>query len=238
MKGHKAKQQQRSLNPSPNHRPSLLYYVNFSTPLIFADAAEAVFFDWKTHANRWFQFLKTFTCTAKRGTTKETPTVGLSAWWRKSGESAQLGNWIPAGLEAKRKWVQDSQLYLHKWYLTISHMKSVLVLSHGQKEPEAVYQALHKTHSRPGLNWMAREHRLCWADHLQSAKVDLQAHEEVRSSVFLPAAFCCWRADLQFLGQHHSSQLHTGPSGSSALLDPPQPVKSCAKAEAASWPHS
>lgn len=234
MKGHKAKQQQRSLNSSPNHRPSLLYYVNFKTPNTCWRCRSGAF--WL--GNRWFQFLKAFTRTAKLGTTKGIPTAELSVWWRKSEENAQLGNWIPARFEAKRKWVQDSHLYLGKQCLSISHMKAVLVPSCGQKETETVYQALCKTYSRPGLNCMITEHRLWWADHLQSAKVDQQAHEEVRSSVFLPAAFCCWTADLQFLGQHHSSQPHTGPSGFSALLDPLQPVRSRARAEAASWSHS
>lgn len=55
-----------------------------------------------------------------------------------------------------------------------------------------------------------------------------------RCGVFLPVAFCCWRADPQSLGQHRSSRPRTGPSGSSATPRPRQPGSRDARAAAAS----
>lgn len=73
VNGHTTKQQkERSLNSSPNHRPSLLYYVNFSKPLTIADAAEMVLFHGEIQVSSWFQFLKPFADTAKPRMTRET----------------------------------------------------------------------------------------------------------------------------------------------------------------------
>lgn len=71
---------------SPNRRPSLLYYVNFSKPPTLADAAEASLFDWEIHANRWFRFLKPFAYTAKLGKTQGALAAELSAPRRQSGQ--------------------------------------------------------------------------------------------------------------------------------------------------------